>query len=102
MTWTDRIMGLVVMVVLSIAIVFAVVMLTDEDPATSDAQQEARCRDEVSARFDANFALVAMAELNGGAYPPEVAAEGPPPLAEARGDLARAAVERRALDEVCH
>lgn len=101
MTWTDRFMGLVAMVVVGAAVVFAVVVIEGDAPATSDAQEQAECRDEVAARFDAAFALVAQAELNGGTYPPEVAAQNPPPLAEARADLARAAAERGDLDEVC-
>lgn len=114
MTWADRLLGAGLMVVLSVVIVFAITVLDSDPPATSTQVEQnqavANCRAEVSARFDAAFALVALAELNGGEYPQDaidqLAEQGVdldelPTVAEAREDLIAAAVDKARLSEVC-
>lgn len=107
------------MATFTVAIIFAIVVAGSDPPATqvqvqdeaqqvldtvAEGQATSNCRSEVNARFDAAFALVAMAELNGGEYPdgiPQDVLDQLPPVEQARQDLVEASVDKRRLDEIC-
>lgn len=118
-TRRDLALLLAAMVALTVAVIFAVVVIDSDPPATTtqvqaEAQQvldqvaagqnTSNCRSAVNARFDAAFSLVALAELNGGQYPdgiPPGVLEQLPPVDQARRDLVEAAIDKRRLDEIC-
>lgn len=115
MTRRDLALILAAMAALTAAVIFAVVITASSPPATSDevtevldqvaqGQATADCRSQVNARFDAAFALVAMAELNDGQYPDDL----PPgvrdlllPVGQARTELALAAADKARLQDIC-
>lgn len=101
------------------AIIFAIVTVGSDPPATNaeveaeaqqvldsvaEGQATSDCRAAVNARFDAAFALVALAELNDGEYPeglPPDVLDQLPPVEEARHDLVESSIDKRRLDAIC-